>query len=83
MMDPIKWKDEAFQAKTRSAIFGRQAEGATPERANSAALARLRELALTFRQLALRVREALPTFYPKRSVKSGTTAAHATNCSCS
>lgn len=61
-MDPIKWKDEAFQAKTRSALPERQTERAETPRLNSRASARLITLALTLRRLALRVRGALPTF---------------------
>ena len=83
MMDPIKWKDEAFQAKTRSALPRRQTRCGTARPADSGASERLRELALTLRRLALRIREGLPTFYPKRSVNGGTVAAHATDCSCS
>jgi len=82
MMDPIKWKDEAFQAKTRAALSGRPAERGIPLRANSATSARPRKLALMLSRLTLRPRGALPWLDHGRSASSGMTAAPVAGCSC-
>ena len=82
MMDPIKFKDEAYQAKTRAALPKTQDEWATAGRSSSVAVGPLPSPVLMLRQLELRVVRALPPLAARPSAKPSTAASAAVSCSC-
>ncbi len=80
MMDPIKFKDEAYQAKTRGTLPDTWDERVTPARAGGGAAAILRTLASALRRLVLAARGTLPG--PARTGDSETATVPAASCSC-
>lgn len=80
MMVPIRWKTDAFEAKTRIALFERQAGRGVRVHASFMALAQA--IALMLRRLTQQVREALSISTPGPGITSGTTASPAVSCDC-